>query len=284
MRNVEELRLPAGGLSLAARFWPGDGTPVIALHGWLDNANSFVPLAQHLHQPLLAIDIAGHGHSDHRPASSATHYIDHVRDVLAIADAQGWQRFILLGHSMGAGIASLFAATFPERVEKLLLIEGLGPPSTEPQEAPATLRKAIDDMLALPGKKKPLYSEPEQAVQARMHGFGGLDHGSSALLCERGLEQVDGGWSWRADARLRLASSLRLSEAQIEGFLRALSMPTLLIVGEQGMGGNGLFDHRLDWPQQLTLKRLSGRHHLHMENAGAVAAELNTFIDDNHDR
>ena len=138
-------------------------------------------------------------------------------------------------------------------------------------------------MLALQGKKKPLYSEPEQAIQARMHGFGGLDHDSSALLCERGLQLVDDGWTWRADARLRLASSLRLSEAQIEGFLRALGMPTLLIVGEQGMGGNGLFDHRLDWPQQLALKRLPGRHHLHMENAEAVAAELKAFIDDNND-
>ena len=278
MRNSEEKRFNAWGLSLAARFWPGEGVPIVAVHGWLDNANSFEPLAQHFSNPFLAIDVAGHGLSEHRPAEVATHYIDHVRDVFAVVDAQGWDQFILLGHSMGAGLACMFAATFPERVQRLVLIEGLGPPSTAPEKGPETLRKAIGDMRQLSEKRKPVYREKMAAITARMSGFGGLDEASSGLLCERGLQEVDGGWTWRADSRLRLTSSVRLTEAQIEGFLRAIKAPTLLLLGEQGMGGTGMFDGRVEWINAMRVERLEGRHHLHMENASAVFQAINAFL------
>ncbi|MGB1221131.1 MAG: alpha/beta hydrolase, partial [Alcanivoracaceae bacterium] len=109
-------------------------------------------------------------------------------------------------------------------------------------------------------------------------GFGGLDPDSCRLLCERGLEQVPGGWTWRTDARLRLTSSLRLTEDQVEGFMRAITVPTLLVTAEQGMGGNGMFDHRTAWLSDLEQVRLPGRHHVHMEQAAAVAAPVARFL------
>lgn len=274
-----ELEISAWGQRLAARLREGEGVPLLALHGWLDNANSFAPLSQHLRQPLLAMDFAGHGLSGHRPPHAATHYVDHVRDVLAMADSQGWERFDLIGHSMGAGVATLFAATFPERVRRLVLIEGLGPPATAGREAPEQLRKAIDDMQALAGKTMPLYTAPEQAIEARTRGFGGLSHDCARLLCERGLYRDQHGWRWRTDPRLRLASSLRLSEEQVEGFIRGIRAPVLLLVGEQGMGGSGAFDHRLEWLGQYRLQRLPGRHHLHMETPERVAVPLREFLE-----
>lgn len=274
-----EITVQAWGQSLAGRFRDGEGTPILALHGWLDNANSFLPLSEYLHQPLLAMDFAGHGLSGHRPPEAATHHVDHVRDVLAMADDRGWQSFDLIGHSMGAGVATLFAATFPERVRRLVLIEGLGPPATDPLEAPTQLRKAIDDMFALPGKTMPLYDDPETAVEARTRGFGGLSHECARLLCERGLRRDADGWRWRTDPRLRLASSLRLSEAQVEGFLRDIRAATLLLLGEQGLGGSGAFDHRLDWLRDCRLERLPGRHHLHMEQPERVAASVRAFLE-----
>lgn len=267
---------------IAAVHWPGRGTPVVAVHGWLDNAMSFAPLAEHLAAPLLAPDLPGHGLSAHRPAGHSTHYIDYVRDLKQVLDQAGLQSVVLMGHSMGAGIACLFAATFPERVDRLVLIEGLGPPTTPGSEAPAMLRKAIEGMESLSEKARPVYRDIEQAVRARMGGFGGLDRACSRLLCERGLEPVDGGLTWRTDARLRVASSLRLTEEQVEGFLRAVQAPALLIVGEQGMGGSGMFDHRLPWIERLRVERLPGRHHLHMEDASTVAAVIASFLEHDH--
>lgn len=118
-------------LRFAAKRW-GDpnGLPVLALHGWLDNAASFDQLAPCLPQlQLVAIDLAGHGHSEHRPSGVKYHYVDYIDDVMAVADALGWERFALLGHSLGAGIACVVAGSFPERITHLMLLEGIGPMS-----------------------------------------------------------------------------------------------------------------------------------------------------------
>lgn len=278
MMSPREMRFQVYGQTLTALQWPGEGEPILALHGWLDNAASFVPLAQHLGRPLVALDFSGHGHSEHRPNEVATHLVDHVRDVKAVVDQLGWERFTLTGHSMGAGIACLFSAACPERVSRLILIEGLGPPTTKADEVAATLRKAMDDMAALANKKKPVYTEINDAVEARTRGFGGLSCEASALLVERGLMPVDGGWTWRADSRLRLTSSLRLTEDQVEGFIRAIEAPVCLILGEKGMGGGGMFDHRVEWLKSVQVVRLPGRHHLHMETPEAVANAINSFL------
>ncbi len=279
MSSYAECRFEAWDQTLAGWYRPGSGTPLLALHGWLDNANSFEPLARHDPGPLLSLDFAGHGLSDHRSPGAATHFVDHVRDVERVAATLNSETFDLVGHSMGAGVAVLFAATFPERVRRLVLIEGLGPPATPGAEAPARLREAIDGMHGMADKQTPVYTDFDDAVRARTRGFGGLSIESARLLCERGLESVDGGWTWRADPRLRLRSSLRLTEEQVEGFVRAIRAPTLLIVGEDGMGG-AAFDHRLAWLNQVEVARLSGPHHLHMEAPEALAERIRSFRSD----
>lgn len=276
----EERRFHAWGQTLAGWYRPGRGTPVLALHGWLDNADSFRPLAEHCMRALWAMDLAGHGWSDHRPAGTAMHFIDHVRDLEAVAAELGTGPFDLMGHSMGAAVAALFAGTFPERVRRLVLIDGLGPPTIPGSEAPTTLRSAIEGMHELPNKRAPVYARFEDAVAARMGGFGGLSETASRILCERGLLRGRDGWRWRTDPRLRLRSSLRLTEEQVEGFLRAIQAPVLLILGEQGLGGQGAFDHRFDWLHQVRVERIPGPHHLHMENPGPVAARIEAFLSD----
>lgn len=276
--SVIERRFNLGEQTFAALQWPGEGEPILALHGWLDNAASFLPLAEYLTRPLVALDLSGHGHTEHRPGGSPLHFVDNVADVSAVADQLGWQRFTLMGHSMGAGIACLFAGAFPERVARLILIDGLGPLSGEPAEAATQLRKSVEQARELATKKKPLYAHKEDAIAARTRGFGGLSESASALLVERGLRVVSGGWSWRADSRLRVASAQRFSEAQVEAFLRAIQAPVCLLMGEQGMGGANLFSHRQAWLADCQAITLPGRHHLHMEEPQAVAAEIERFL------
>jgi pimeloyl-ACP methyl ester carboxylesterase len=137
-----EAALEARHLRLACRLWgPPDGEPTLALHGWLDNAASFDLLAPLLPRlRICALDLPGHGRSQHRPAGVVYHFVDYVADVLAAADALGWSRFILMGHSLGAGIATLVSAIAPERVSKAVLIEGLGPQASPGGDAAARAR------------------------------------------------------------------------------------------------------------------------------------------------
>lgn len=274
----QEWQCGSFGLRIAGRFRNGTGEPIIALHGWLDNAASFEPLAEHLPNPLFAIDMAGHGLSEHRPAGVPYHYVDNVRDVYAVLRALGWQRCIVLGHSMGAGIAALFAATFRQQVSRLIMLDGLGPAVTAPGDEAAVLQKAILDLEGLATRRKPLYATREQAIEARTKGFGGLSYEASAILCQRGLEEVPGGFSWRSDARLRLSSSLRFTEQQVEHFFRNITAPSLLVSASQGLGVTGMFEQRTEWIANLQRAQVEGCHHVHLENPQPVAAILRDFL------
>ena len=92
---------------------------------------------------FVALDLAGHGKSGSRSADSAYNLWQDAGDLLDVADMLGWQRFTLLGHSRGAGISMLFAGAFPERVDKLVLLEGGLPLTAEASEAPAGLAQAL---------------------------------------------------------------------------------------------------------------------------------------------
>ena len=85
--------------------------PVLCLHGWLDNANSFLPLAQAMPDlPLLALDLAGHGHSSHRSPDAHYYLLDYVSDIATLCRQQQWQQLTVVGHSMGGMVATVLAA------------------------------------------------------------------------------------------------------------------------------------------------------------------------------
>merc|ERR1712070_495499 len=98
------------------------------LHGWLDNCDSFQLLAPLLcdNRDIVAIDFSGHGLSDHR--QGPYHNIDDAAELILAADAAfgAGTPFSLLGHSRGALIATVAAGTVPGRVERLILLEGMG--------------------------------------------------------------------------------------------------------------------------------------------------------------
>ena len=281
--HFEEVRLRLPHIELAAHlFGPEDGLPVIALHGWLDNAMSFARLAPKLQGlRIVALDLAGHGHSDHRPAGASYAIWDYVHDVLQVAEQFGWQRFSLLGHSMGAIISVLLAGAMPERVERLALIDGLIPYTGEADNAPVKLGEALRAQLALAGKSKPVYAELERAVAARMQGVGAVSREAAELLAGRGLMPVPGGYTWRTDARLTLPSPMRLTLAHTQAFVRAVQCPVSLLLAEQGMlhAQPGVTQLLAQLP--FTVSTLAGGHHLHLDDeAGAqsVADCFNRFF------
>ena len=272
----EEISLSTPVLNLAAKAWgPPHGPPVLALHGWLDNAASFQPLAEYLPTiRLVALDLPGHGRSDHRPAGTVYHFIDYIPSVIAAADALAWDSFALLGHSLGAGVASFVAAALPARVTHLALIDGIGPVAGEIDEIPGRLRKSLQAQQRLPGKKVPVYADVRAAVKAR-HEASGLSLAAAELIASRACKKVPGGVTWRSDPRLTIPSPLYLSEQQVQAMLRAIRAPTLLIRSLQGFAIKR--PHTLERCACLAdvkIVDLPGGHHLHMEQAQAVAEVL----------
>lgn len=275
----EEFSLDLPTLRIAGRRSGNrNGPPLLALHGWLDNAASFAPLSPFFaDHDLVAIDLPGHGRSQHRAAGAWYHFIDYGSDVLAVADALGWAHFSLLGHSLGGAIASVLAAAMPERIERLYLVEALGPLSTPEQRLPELLGQALREREALVGKQLRRFTSLEQAVAARRTNRDmPLDEASARLLVERGVRAVDGGFEWSSDPRLTLTSAMRLSESQVCGYLAGIRCPTRLVLADPPMPflDAALMQARTHLVGDLRWQRMHGSHHLHMELPEAVAAAL----------
>jgi pimeloyl-ACP methyl ester carboxylesterase len=257
------------------------GAPrVLALHGWLDNAASFEPLAAHLAGiDLVAADLPGHGRSPHLPVGADYSFAASVNTVLDIADALGWPRFTLLGHSMGAGIASLVAAACPQRVERLLAIEALGALAELPERTVERLRDAVMAMRALPGKSLRVFPDIASAVSARMRA-NALSEPVARLLVERGLVPVEGGFAWSSDPRLTLPSMLRMTEPQVRDLVAGIECPTRVIYADpaQRYLPDALRRERMALVPRGELVVLAGGHHLHMEAPAAVAAAIGDFL------
>ncbi|WP_191832728.1 alpha/beta hydrolase [Pseudomonas fluorescens] len=278
--QMEEVRLSLGHIELAGHlFGPADGVPVIALHGWLDNANSFALLAPKLRGlRILALDLAGHGHSEHRPAGAGYALWDYAHDVLRAAEQMGWERFALLGHSLGAIVSVVLAGSLPERITHLALIDGVIPPTSGPQDAAERMGMALQAQLRLDSKRKAVHPTLEQAIQARMKGLVAVSREAAELLAQRGLMPVPGGYTWRSDSRLTLPSPTRLSEAQALSFVQRIACPAKLVVAADGM----LARHTALLEQlPFTREVLPGGHHLHMNDetgATLVADCFNRFF------
>lgn len=253
---------------------------ILALHGWLDNAASFIPLSRYLDTHyLVAIDLPGHGLSDHRSPDAHYHLLDFVQDLHELISDNNWSDIILLGHSMGGIIATLYAASFAENVRKLVSIESFGPYCQSVSSSAQQLRESVLSRIKQSGTPARQPLSVDRAVAARVLA-GDLDPTSAALLVQRNLShQPQGQLSWRTDRRLRTLSSLRLTDAQAEAFMRQVRCPTLFIKGTTGFQAVAkALQVRHSWLADLHVKEVLGGHHVHMQCAEHVAQVINEFI------
>lgn len=271
----------ARGPIAALRGGTPGGPRVLALHGWLDNAASFLPLQAQLPMfDFVALDLPGHGASAHRLPGYDYVFVDWIHDVLDALDALGWQRAHLLGHSMGGAIATVVAASAPERVEKLALIEALGPISGIADEAGPRLRQAVAARRALDTTRAPRkIPDLDTAVDARL-AASKMTREAARLIVERNLRPLEDGFAWRSDARLTLPTHVRTGEAFVQSWLRAIEAPVLVIAADPAPPyfNPEIRAGRLAQLRDGRVQVIAGGHHLHMEQAARVAEPLREFL------
>ena len=268
--------------TVAGNHWAGlecgEGPPLLALHGWLDNAGSFSRLAPLLPQRhWRMVDLPGHGLSFHRPRGAYYHFIDNVSDLLALVDHWGWEQFDLVGHSMGGGIATLLAAAAPERIRSLTLIEAIGPLArARDEEVVEDIRKGMRDRARATEKQTRVHASRDSMHQARASAMGGLSAQATEDLLLRGLKEVDGGYTWSSDPRLTLHTPLRACESQILALLRSIACPKLLPLADPSTSylDGPAAEARIQALQPIEVVRLAGTHHLHLEDAIALAPAI----------
>lgn len=273
----------ANGIPIAAKCWGNPAhPPILALHGWLDNCASFDTLAPLLAERfyVTAVDLWGHGRSGHRTGGDYTTHslIDYVALVEELRRYLGWQKLTLLGHSMGAAIGVLWAGTYPEICEQLILIEGIGPLTANASELPARLRQGIEECLRFSSKVAPRYPDVAAAAMARVRASD-LPYLAAITLAERGTKSLpsesssqSSGVTWSTDPRLKLPSLWRMNEEQVIAFLSAIVAPVLLITGDAGLKlEKSVLERRIAAIRILVHHEIAGGHHVHMEKPREVA-------------
>jgi len=279
---VRERTFETNGLTLKAKEWGSSGSlPVIALHGWLDNAATFdrmLPFMDNLN--VVALDLAGHGLSSHRSIDASYDIWMDVGEVMAVADQMGWDHFALVGHSRGAIISGLIAGTFPDRISHLVLIDGFVPTPQSGDTAARQLAKAIRENNRFGASSPTFFHDFERAVQARVNGFVPLDVGAAALLAGRGVVEGPRGFYWSSDQRLKAASYTKYSTEHLKSFFLAIAARVMLIqANDSPFSPERQQSELFGWVPQMQIVKMPGSHHLHLEGqAEEVASKVQTFL------
>ena len=224
------------GIKIAFNYWPGRGTPIVCLHGLTASSMSFICLANALEQPVLAIDLRGRGNSDKPDAPYGM--AQHARDVAAVLRAFGEQSYVVVGHSMGAYIATALAAQEPDLVVGLVMLDGgYFPPMPDGLTADQILNAVVGP--AVIGRLNQTFSSheeylnywrtlpsyPPEVWNDSLETYLKYDlDGEAPNLQPKGSE---------AGIRADFADMLRREE--ITARLKSVKCPTMVIRAEHGM-------------------------------------------------
>lgn len=274
------------GLTLTAlRASTGSGEQprhrVLAAHGWLDNANSFIPLMPLLDNvDLVAIDLPGHGHSSHLAEGAHYHFVDVPGTLLHVADLLGWETFHWLGHSLGGCLAPFAAVTAPRAIQSIMMLEATGPLSEIPSKLPDRLMRSNREQRESQRFQSRILESVDDAIESRLRAAK-ISRTAAQLLVERQLDPVEGGFNWRFDPRHRMASPVYLTEPQVLSVLERVVCPALVISADEGyLKGRVDTKNRLQHLQQLTHVTVPGHHHMHMDDPVPTANGINQFLKD----
>ena len=280
---MKELRIQTTEATLSALAWGDDSMhPVIAVPGLLDNAASFIPLAEQLSNiNLVALDLPGHGKSEHRTGASAYYVIDYATDVLLAANALGFQKFSILGHSIGGIVGAVLAAGVPKRIRRLAMLDGMAPPTEHPVEFPARVKKLFS-FIDRTSKGPRIYSSKAEACKSRYDATenGYISKSAAALLAERNLIETDGGYKWRTDRKLRIPTPMYWTEDHVLYLLPLVKCESLFVLPESGiLQDYGRQPARSNCISNLKVIEVEGDHHVHMDDPKIVAPHVQSFLD-----
>ena len=206
---------------------------VIMQHGLRDSAFALLPIARQLseHFHVLLPELRGHGRSDH---SDAYGVYDFVLDLKEVASSLSGQRIALFGHSLGGHIVSKYAAIFPESVEAVTIVEGLGPPHRAHESDEAAEMQVLQFMIMNRLRHQERRSRPiknqTQALERLLRNNPRVDAVQAQELIPHLLTQTDEGLAWAFDSRAN-SVFVGASRANDAKFWRNIQAPTCVISG-----------------------------------------------------
>lgn len=286
---VSELSIPVPWGQIRGKVWgPDHGRPVLCLHGWADNCGTFDTLLPLLPQDrrYVALDLAGHGQSSHRPPGVSYYFPSYVADVHRVVKALQWETFSIIGHSMGGNIGGMYSALYPEMVDALVLLDSYGFLPTDVKEFPEVMRQGIEEMLKFEQREERVYTY-DQAFQRLKVGNSTLSDLSAQILLKRGLREVEGGVVFARDFLINMKNIVRISLEQSVALQSRIKARVLVLLAEDGFRKmfsepdqqkivSTLLQGYME--QKAVVVSVAGDHHVHLNNAATAAPLVSDFL------
>jgi pimeloyl-ACP methyl ester carboxylesterase len=253
----------------------------VLLHGFQDAASSWdevAPALAKIGMRTFAPDLRGFGDGVRVSAGGYYHFADYVFDVGDIIDAVSPDdAIVLVGHSMGGTVASLYAGTFPERVALLALLEGLGPPETSDSLAPDRTRSWIEQVRKTRSRR-----ERAMSMEEAMRRLAAIHPKVPDWTIRRRAEQLtraddafEGARVWKFDPLHRTTSPVAFGASRWKAHAARITAPTLVVSG----GALGFHPEdegeRIAAIPKVRVKTLEGAGHMmHWTQPEALSAAL----------
>ena len=224
------IKAKGSGIEIQLAVWQGNGKEVLCLHGLTANSRFWDCLASALspRHKIIALDLRGRGFSDKPPTGYSLHH--HCQDVLALIDDLGLERPILMGHSLGAFISLAFAAQHPDRVDRLVLVDGGGKLSeTQMAKVFAGIKPSLDRL----GKTFPSFED--YVSQMREAPFLQPWNSFMENYFRYEVEEVPGGVRSRVQPKHIEEEVLNLGKVDSTQFYSQVISPTLILRATKGM-------------------------------------------------
>lgn len=277
--------LDVRGLRIHWVEWGKPGTqPVILVHGFRDHCRTWDFLVAELLaiSPdlwLVAPDCRGHGDSGWIGAGGYYHFFDYLLDLDHLIRYLGAPVVRLVGHSMGGTITCLYAGARPDRVSKLSLLEGLGPPGMSFTDAPRRAARWLDEVSAV--GEGAGYASLEETADRLRRAYPRLTEERARHLVLHGMRRTDAGvWQWKFDPLHRTTSPQPFYLEQFREFLRRVACPSLVIQGaESEHRTRGDIQARYSWLPDAELVTVPDAGHMvQQDNPEALARILAPFL------
>jgi pimeloyl-ACP methyl ester carboxylesterase len=285
LRPLQHDSLSARGLTFHLYRWPGSNPdPLVLLHGWGDSGETYQFLVDAFaaDRTCVALDMRGFGRTQ-RP-DDGYWFPDYLADLDAVLDQLVPDAAVdLVGHSMGGNVAMLYAGARPQRVRRLVSLEGFGMTRTTPEQAPARYAQWLDEVKR--GSEFNIYESHEMftRVLARRNPRTSKDR-LDFIARSWGQERSDGRIELRADPKHKRVNPVLYQREQAEACWRAIEAPLLFVIGDQSELAKRMSDD-IDEQRLRTLFR-HGRfatvedagHMVHHERPEQVAALIEAFL------
>ncbi|MCK9384236.1 MAG: alpha/beta hydrolase [Nevskia sp.] len=269
------------------RWGDADGAKLVLLHGWLDVSASFQELVAALiggqtqSWQVLAPDLRGFGYTEW--PQEGYWFQDYLGDLDGLLDHYvPNEPVVLVGHSMGAQIASLYAGLRPERVSRLILLDPPALPDMAPERAPKRYRSWLDHLRAPPSPNTyGSYDDLAQRIRYQ-HAKLGPEQAQFIAHCW-GRIDGDGTVSLRADPRHWQRGPALYRSAESEAIWREIIAPTLFLDGEHSKIGDAVSAgerarRRACFRNRREVVVPDAGHMLHFDAPLATAAAITAFL------